>query len=96
LHSSARVYERREEPRDDAEREGKYTNYFKIGFNSFEFVLDFGQAYDDSLPELRHTRIVTSPVYAKALSQLLADSLAAYEQAHGPIPQLTPPSEQEH
>lgn len=84
------MYERREEPRDDAEREGKYTNYFKIGFNACEFVLDFGQAYDDNARELRHTRIVTSPVYAKALAQLLADSLSAYELAHGAIPQLTP------
>jgi len=82
------VHDRQEEPRDDGEREGKYTNFFKIGFNSFEFVLDFGQAYDDNLRELRHTRIVTSPVYAKALAQLLGDSLAAYEQAHGAIPRL--------
>lgn len=82
--------ERPEDPRDDAEREGKYTNYFKIGFNSFEFVFDMGQAYDDSPRALRHTRIVTSPAYAQALSQLLADSLTAYEQAHGPVPKLSP------
>jgi uncharacterized protein DUF3467 len=74
----------------DAEQEGKYTNYFKIGFNSFEFVLDLGQAYDDSVRALCHTRIVTSPAYAKALMQLLAESLTAYERVHGVIPKLSP------
>lgn len=81
----------REDPLDDeAEREGKYANYFKIGFNSFEFVLDLGQAYDDSPRTLRHTRIVTSPAYAKAMLQLLADSVSAYERVHGAIPKLSP------
>jgi hypothetical protein len=89
------VYERPEEQRGGDEREGKYTNYFKIGFNSLEFVFDFGQLYDDHVRELRHTRIVTSPVYAKALAQLLADSLTAYEQAHGAIPKLSPPERPE-
>lgn len=87
--------DRQDDPRGDADREGKYTNYFKIGFNSFEFIVDFGQAYDDTLRALRHTRIVTSPAYAKALSQLLADSLAAYERAHGEIPQIAPRDRQE-
>jgi len=80
--------DQQEDPRRGAEREGKYTNYFKIGFNSFEFVFDLGQAYDDNLRALSHTRIVTSPTYAKALLQLLAESLMAYEEAYGPIPKL--------
>ena len=83
----------REGPRDDAEREGKYTNYFKIGFNACEFVFDLGQAYDDSPRALSHTRIVTSPPYAKALLHLLGDALDAYERTHGTIP--TPSSEEE-
>ena len=89
------MHERREEPHGDAEREGKYTNHFTIGFNACEFVLDFGQAYDDNVRELRHTRIVTSPVYAKALGQLLADSISAYELVHGAIPRLSPPAKGE-
>ena len=83
------VYEHREEPCNDVTREGKYTNYFKIGFNAVEFVLDLGQAYDDTVREVRHTRIVTTPTYAKALAELLLDTLARYETAHGPIPQLS-------
>ena len=82
--------DRPEDSRDDPAREGKYTNYFKIGFNSLEFVFDLGQAYDDSPRALHHTRIVTSPAYAKALLQLLADSLTAYERTHGAIPRLSP------
>jgi hypothetical protein len=83
------VLDRPEESRDDGEREGKYTNFFTVGFNSVEFVLDFGQAYDDSARELRHTRIVTTPAYAQALAELLIQSLTAYEQAHGRIPRLS-------
>jgi Protein of unknown function (DUF3467) len=89
IAQSPHVHERREEHRDDDDAaEGKYTNYFKIGFNAVEFVLDLGQAYDDAVRELRHTRIVTTPTYAKALAELLLDTLARYETAHGPIPQL--------
>ena len=68
------------------EHEGHYSNYFKVGFNSFEFILDFGQAYDGVAPH--HTRIVTGPAYAKALAHLLRDSLDAYERAYGPIPEI--------
>ena len=52
-----------------AERQGVYSNHFKIGYNAFEFVLDFGQSYEEDKPEARHTRIVTGPAYAKALAK---------------------------
>ena len=70
------------------EPEGHYSNYFKVGFNSFEFILDFGQAYEGVAPAPMHTRIVTGPAYAKALARLLRESLAAYERAHGTIPEI--------
>jgi hypothetical protein len=70
------------------EQEGRYSNHFKVGFNSFEFILDFGQAYEGGSVELHHTRIITGPVYAKALAHLLLESLAAYEQTYGTIPDL--------
>ena len=28
--------------------EGRYANYFKVGYNAFEFVLDFGQYYPET------------------------------------------------
>ena len=72
------------------EQEGRYSNYFKVGFNSFEFLLDFGQAYEEVPGALHHTRIITGPAYAKALAHLLLDSLATYEQTHGTIPEIAP------
>ncbi|HEX3092829.1 MAG TPA: DUF3467 domain-containing protein [Candidatus Angelobacter sp.] len=54
------------------EVEGKYANYFQIGHNSHEFLLDFGQLYADGKREQMHTRIITSPLYAKELLQGVA------------------------
>ena len=65
--------------------EGRYANYFEIGHNAFEFVLDFGQKYSDGLKEKIHTRIITSPSYAKELFRVLEKSLAQYEKTFGLI-----------
>lgn len=70
------------------EQDGRYSNHFKVGFNSFEFILDFGQSYEGVSAGLHHTRLITAPAYAKALAHLLFDSLAAYEQTHGTIPDI--------
>jgi len=67
-------------------RQGVYTNHFQVGFNAFEFVIDFGQAYEDTVVESSHTRIITGPAYAKALTTLLLQSLASYEASFGTIP----------
>lgn len=72
------------------EQEGRYSNSFKVGFNPFEFILDFGQAYEGVSGELHHTRLITGPAYAKALAHLLLDSLADYEQTYGTIPEIAP------
>jgi hypothetical protein len=63
---------------------GRYANYFEIGFNAFEFVLDFAQRYGDGEPGNR-TRIVTGPAYAKALYGTLAQALQRFERTYGPI-----------
>jgi hypothetical protein len=70
---------------------GRYANYFEIGHNAFEFLLDFGQHYADCpSPDTRtvqlHTRIITGPVYAKALLALLAESVTQHERLFGVIP----------
>lgn len=70
--------------------EGQYTNYFEVGHNAFEFLIDFGQMYYDG-PEGKsesrmHTRIITSPVFAKRLAEVLNRALAEYEQTHGRVP----------
>jgi hypothetical protein len=53
---------------------GFYANYFEVGHTAFEFVIDFGQRYADKQAAC-HTRIVTSPVYARALLATLGKSL---------------------
>jgi Protein of unknown function (DUF3467) len=70
--------------------EGRYANYMNVGHNAFEVVLDFGQFYEGSTESRMHTRIVTSPVYAKHFLHLLQSSLAQYEQAFGVIPRGGP------
>ncbi len=46
--------------------EGRYANYFEIGHNAFEFVLDLGQLYfgsrkPESTPELSPAPLTPSP-----------------------------------
>jgi hypothetical protein len=66
--------------------EGRYANYFEIGHNAFEFLLDFGQCYFEEPDSRMHTRIVTSPMFAKRLADSLNQALAQYERTHGRIP----------
>jgi len=68
---------------DGRKPEGRYSNYFKVGHNAFEFVLDFGQFYPENGDPRLHTRIITSPIYARALLETLQESIARYEQAFG-------------
>ncbi len=56
---------------DAAPREARYANYFEVGTTGEEIVIEFGQAYGDSTPVSLHTRIVTSPLYARELARLL-------------------------
>jgi hypothetical protein len=65
--------------------EGKYANYFEVGHNAFEFLLDFGQMYSDGVQQRIHTRIVTGPSYAKELLKVLGESIQQYEQSFGAI-----------
>jgi hypothetical protein len=63
--------------------EGRYANYFKIGYNAFELIIDCGQCYADDAAAQLHTRIITSPAYGKALLKTLSDSLEEYEKNYG-------------
>jgi hypothetical protein len=55
-------------------KEGRYANYFQIGHNAFEFLVEFGQR-DGGV----HTRIYVSPQYARVLSDLLLEALAEHD-----------------
>ena len=64
-------------------REGRYANYFKIGHNAFELIIDCGQCYSDNDEPQLHTRLITSPAYGKGLLKALRDSLDEYEKKYG-------------
>jgi hypothetical protein len=69
----------------EAKSEGRYANYFNIGHNAFEVVLEFGQCYELSEPPQLHSKIVTGPAYAKVLLELLQRSLEEYEKEFGVV-----------
>ena len=48
----------------------RYANFFQVGHNAYEFLLEFGQQDSDI-----HTRIYLSPQHAKMLSDLLTAAL---------------------
>lgn len=68
--------------------EGRYANFFKVGYNAFEFVLDFGQFYTENNDVKFFTRIITNPISAKDLIEVLRKSIAQYEQNHGIIKKI--------
>jgi Protein of unknown function (DUF3467) len=63
----------------------QYANYFAVGFNAEEFVIEFGQEYLDEEPAGSHTRVVTGPRYAKQFAALLTDAVAQFERAFGSV-----------
>ena len=64
-----------------ADPDGRYANYFDVGVNPNEVVLDFGQFYGRGGQPAVHTRIVTTPVYARELLALLARSIIGIDPA---------------
>jgi hypothetical protein len=74
---------------EDEQLEGKYANAFKVGYNAFEFLLDFGQATPSGDGARFHSRIITSPAFAKAFLETLQESVDEYEKAFGVIPRAS-------
>jgi hypothetical protein len=69
----------------------RYSNHLEVGQNAFEFLLEFGQSYSVREQETTiHTRIVTSPYFAKHFSDLLQESVRRYEEQNGMIPSVEP------
>lgn len=64
--------------------EGKYANYFEVGYNAYEFVIDFGQYYSESDEAELCTRIITSPVYAMNFFSVLEESIENYKAKYEP------------
>jgi len=69
--------------RENNKLEGRYANYFKVGHNAYEFVIEFGQHYPENKEAELYTRIATNPFYAKALLETLSESIKQYEKEYG-------------
>jgi hypothetical protein len=71
-----------------------YVNYFEVGHNPFEFLMDLGQYHPGSTEfdgrVAIHTRIAIAPPYAKMLSELLSRAVAEHESQHGQIAPIGP------
>jgi hypothetical protein len=65
--------------------EARYANYFTAGHNAFEVILEFGQFYEGDRQPRMHTRIITTPAYAKTFLEVLQDLLKRHEKQFGPI-----------
>ncbi len=70
---------------EDGGVEEHYCNFFKVGFNAAEFLVDFGRQFEGA-EERFFLRIITSPIHAKALAQLLDVSVREYEERFGSLP----------
>ena len=68
-----------------ASPEGRYANAIQVGHNAFEFVLDFSQQYASAPEAAAHTRIITSPHYARGFLETLQAAIDAYEKEFGVI-----------
>jgi hypothetical protein len=71
--------------RNGTEVDGRYANSLNVSHNSFEFVLNAGHFYPQNEHTQLHTRIVTSPTHAKAMLEILKESIEQYEQEFGAI-----------
>ena len=70
--------------------EGRYANYFEIGFTALEFLFDFGQFDEDSGAAIRHTRIITNPASAKTFLKMLKEVVTEYETSVGKTGEAEP------
>lgn len=71
--------------------QGKYANYFDVGVNANELVIDFGQFYGRGTQPTVHTRIVTTAAYGRELLGMLARSMRELESHAVSLP-LQPPN----
>ena len=71
------------------EVEARYANSFRVGYNAFEILLDFGQVSSQTGRPRLQSRIITSPGLASALFGMLEESLKQYRDEFGPIPEET-------
>jgi hypothetical protein len=63
----------------------RYSNYFEVGHNAYEFLIDFGQYQPEVSEVVLHTRIVAGPTLTKLLHEMVEKAISEYESENGPI-----------
>jgi hypothetical protein len=87
LHSSDAMNETGRKPRRRTRAPlARYSNYFEVGHNAYEFLIDFGQYQPEVSEVVLHTRIVAGPTLMKLLYDMVRDAICRYENENGPIP----------
>lgn len=93
---SLRSVQERDRPAGDEVVAALYVNYFEMGHNPFEFLIDLGQFHpgpgDSDGTTVIHSRIALAPPYAKMLSELLSRMVREHEAEFGPIAEVAPPT----
>jgi hypothetical protein len=69
----------------------RYVNYFELGHNPYEFLIDFGQYQPESEDVVFHTRIALGPTHAKLLAGMLGAAIERHEAEHGRLPDPADP-----
>jgi len=69
---------------------GAYSNHMEVSHTREEFFLDFFTL----LPQVGKLsgRIIVSPGHVKRIVRALAENLARYEEAYGPVPEIPEPT----
>jgi len=79
------VRENASETNEIQDREGRYTDAFRIGHSAYKFVLDFGQFFSQKGKPNFHTRIIMGPDNARAFIAMFEQSIREYEGQIGGI-----------
>jgi len=66
----------------------EYANYFEVGHNAFEFLIDFGQIDPKSGDININSRLAVGPTHAKLFSRLMEGAVAQFEEQFGEIPDV--------
>ena len=65
--------------------EAQYANSFRVGYNAFEILLDFGKVSGESGKAQIQCRIITTPALAQVLLNTLEQSVKEYQGGFGEI-----------
>jgi hypothetical protein len=69
-----------------------YVNYFEVGHNPYEFLIELGQyhpgANEGEGRVAIYMRVALAPPYAKMLSELLARAVDEHQSQHGELPSI--------